>query len=540
MALPAGVTTATVTVGVPVTHTGGEVKTFVSIEPSAFLVHAATGTPLVDFLEELQINEGVAGQFTLPHTDQAGFTDDSGNAYTNWYYTARVTYSTPSKAKNKAPKIKVFQLTTGQTVVDLDLLPGGAPALPYTAPTAKVDAFMGRTGTVTLLEADLPARLSEAALTTTVLDLGGAEYARAGHSSLGNGLVALGDSMTIGAAFRTATQEAIGPSWPAYASWATQLKLRLLRNAGVAGNRSDQMLSRFDTDVTPYAPSVVTLLAGTNDISQNIELPVFQANVEAIVAKVIGIGAVPVLATILPRTPSATYGQRVSQWNAWIKSYALANGFALLDFNALMTNPADGALLYDSGDNLHPSQAGYKVMGDYAATVLKPLLREWTPLRPVSNVDPNNLLANALLLTDTTPADGRADGYSTYGSGATYTLEAGVSPVLGNWQKWVNTVAGGGITKSVTTGWAVGDKIAFTGRFDTDGATYIAQMLATGTTNYVRAVGSMTTAVRDGAFYGEMVVPAGTTALEIRFTGGIGTHKVAQLGLFNLTALGLA
>src|SRR5688500_14533645 len=137
MALPAGVTTATVTVGVPVSHTGAAVKTFVSIEPSAFLVHAETGTPLVDFLEELSIAEGVAGQFTLPHTDQAGFTDENGNEYTNWYYAARISYSTPSKAKSKAPKIKVFQLTTGQETVDLDKLPGGAPALPYSAATAK-------------------------------------------------------------------------------------------------------------------------------------------------------------------------------------------------------------------------------------------------------------------------------------------------------------------------------------------------------------------------------------------------------------------
>jgi hypothetical protein len=167
MVLPVGVTTATVIAGVPVTHTGAPVKAFVSIEPSAYLVHAATGTPLVDFLEELDISEGVAGQFVLPHTDQAGFIDDSGNAYTNWYYTARVTYSTPSKAKTKAPKVKVFQLTTGQTTVDLDLLPAGAPALPYIAPTATVTAFEGRTGPIALEESDLPERLSDTSLSAT-------------------------------------------------------------------------------------------------------------------------------------------------------------------------------------------------------------------------------------------------------------------------------------------------------------------------------------------------------------------------------------
>jgi hypothetical protein len=172
MALPAGVTTATVTAGVPVTHTGAPVKAFVSIEPSVFLVHTATGTPLVDFLEELSINEGVAGQFTLPHTDQAGFQDENGNSYTNWYYTARVSYSTPSKAKTKAPKIKVFQLATGQVTVDLDALPGGAPALPYTAPIATVTSFGGRTGPITLQEGDLPERLTEEELSATILDTG--------------------------------------------------------------------------------------------------------------------------------------------------------------------------------------------------------------------------------------------------------------------------------------------------------------------------------------------------------------------------------
>lgn len=167
MALPAGVTTATVTAGVPVSHTGAPVKAFLSIEPSVFLVHTATGTPLVDFLEELDISEGVAGQFTLPHTDQPGFQDENGNAYTNWYYTARLSYSTPSKAKTKAPKIKVFQLPAGQTIVDLDALPGGAPALPYTAPIATVTSVNGRTGPVTIEDGDLPERLSEAELSAT-------------------------------------------------------------------------------------------------------------------------------------------------------------------------------------------------------------------------------------------------------------------------------------------------------------------------------------------------------------------------------------
>lgn len=147
MALPVGVTTATLTVGVPVSFVGAPVRSVVSITPSVFLVHTATGTPLVDIIEQISTADGVAGQFTLPHTDQAGFQDENGNAYQNWYYTATIQYVT-DKATLPA-KSKVFQLVAGQTTVDLDLLPGGAPAMPYTAPLATVTSVVGQTGTVT-------------------------------------------------------------------------------------------------------------------------------------------------------------------------------------------------------------------------------------------------------------------------------------------------------------------------------------------------------------------------------------------------------
>lgn len=146
MALPAGITTATVTVGVPVTFSGAAVRSIVSIVPSAFLIHTASGHPLVNLIEETSTTDGVAAQFTLPHTDQDGFQDESGNAYKNWYYTATIQYQNDRVTK---PAItKVFQLAAGQTLVDLDLLPGGSPAMPYTAPIAGVTSVNGQTGSV--------------------------------------------------------------------------------------------------------------------------------------------------------------------------------------------------------------------------------------------------------------------------------------------------------------------------------------------------------------------------------------------------------
>ena len=150
MALPAGVSTATVTVGVPVTFSGGAVRSTITITPSAFLVHTASGHPLVNMMEETSTTDGVAAQFTLPHTDQAGFQDENGNAYQNWYYTATIQYQMGKVTKPAFTK--VFQLAVGQTTVDLDLLPSGAPAMPYTAPLATVSSVNGEVGAVTVVE----------------------------------------------------------------------------------------------------------------------------------------------------------------------------------------------------------------------------------------------------------------------------------------------------------------------------------------------------------------------------------------------------
>jgi hypothetical protein len=99
-------------------------------------------------IEEATANDGVAVQFTLPHTDQAGFQDEAGNAYQNWYYTATIQYQ--SGKVTKPAFTKVFQLAVGQTTVDLDLLPSGSPAMPYTAPVATVTSVNGAIGAVDL------------------------------------------------------------------------------------------------------------------------------------------------------------------------------------------------------------------------------------------------------------------------------------------------------------------------------------------------------------------------------------------------------
>lgn len=145
MVLPAGVTTCLVFKNAPVSFGGSAGGVEIEITPSVRLVHTVTGTPLVDFIESVAPNEGGVAQVQLPHTDQAGFQDEAGNAFTNWHYTARVRLKKTGHQPKHEPLFD-FQLPSGQNTVDLSLLPHGVAAIPTSAPIAVVTSLNGQTG----------------------------------------------------------------------------------------------------------------------------------------------------------------------------------------------------------------------------------------------------------------------------------------------------------------------------------------------------------------------------------------------------------
>ena len=145
MVLPAGVTTCLVFKNAPVSFGGSAGGVEIEITPSVRLVHTVTGTPLVDFIESVAPNEGGVAQVQLPHTDQAGFQDEAGNAFTNWHYTARVRLKKTGHQPKHEPLFD-FQLPSGQNTVDLSLLPHGVAAMPTSAPIAVVTSLNGQTG----------------------------------------------------------------------------------------------------------------------------------------------------------------------------------------------------------------------------------------------------------------------------------------------------------------------------------------------------------------------------------------------------------
>jgi lysophospholipase L1-like esterase len=161
---------------------------------------------------------------------------------------------------------------------------------------------------------------------------------------------------------------------------------------GISGQTTPQMLLRFRPDVIALAPRAVVILAGTNDIAGNTG-PMTDEQIEGNIASMAELARVNnirvVLASILPvgeyhmasgRTGAPqTTGRpmaRIKALNAWMKTYAAANGHVYLDYFSAMID-ANGLLKAElSNDDLHPTAAGYAIMAPLAEAAIQAALKK--------------------------------------------------------------------------------------------------------------------------------------------------------------------
>ena len=199
-------------------------------------------------------------------------------------------------------------------------------------------------------------------------------------------IVAFGDSITDGFATTINKDEA----WPALLAkrfaFANPGAMLGVVNLGISGNRvlrdgaGANALARFDRDVLSRAGvRWMTLLEGINDITFSA-LPGMQPT-EAVTAEDLIWGYRQILgrahlhgiqvagATLMPVEGVATYtekGEAIRQAvNRWIRTGGEFD--AVIDFDALVRDPANPKRLrpeFDSGDHVHPNDAGNEAMAD--------------------------------------------------------------------------------------------------------------------------------------------------------------------------------
>ncbi len=143
-----------------------------------------------------------------------------------------------------------------------------------------------------------------------------------------------------------------------------------IHNAGIAGETTSEVLTRFKTAVVGHGYLRVIVLCGTNDILQN--KPNLVAEITANLRSMRQIAADAGIEVVLSQLPPATSGgvdlsPTIATVNAAIVSLAAEHGDLVVDFYT----PLLGHPEYFP-DGIHPNSAGYAVMEKaLSATVLR-------------------------------------------------------------------------------------------------------------------------------------------------------------------------
>ena len=296
----------------------------------------------------------------------------------------------------------------------------------------------------------------------------GASFALSGATrGMGARYVALGDSITIAGDTVSGSTLATLDSFALYFTLLSQGKVHFVRNAGHGGNTAADMLARFDTDVTPYAPAIVSLQAGTNDFIFGVTDATYRTNIKTLVAKIRGIGATPILLTMPPvNGGSAGQKQQIMRNNMWLSYYTASQGIPLVDMWGIVADPLTGNYLaaMDNGDGIHPSVAGRFAIGQAMINAIGPLLVT-VPLVTRNAVDPLNIIPNGLMTGS--PVSGIAPNWAITGSPPSGYSTSVVTDTLvpGNMQRISLSASTGSATvrtaPAVGSGFNVGDVLRF-------------------------------------------------------------------------------
>lgn len=190
-------------------------------------------------------------------------------------------------------------------------------------------------------------------------------------------------------------------------------------NSGISGQTTTQMLERYNRDVINFLPTVVVILAGTNDIAGNggsTTVKRIQANIVSMAQQAKSNGIKVVLCSVLPvyKYPwneSVNPIDSITSLNNLLKIYAQENEMIYADYYSPMVNEQKGLKSDYTSDGVHPNLAGYKVMEPIAEeAIAKAML--------LAGIDPlvtqNNVVVTNITMSPTTLSLEKKDSKQLY------------------------------------------------------------------------------------------------------------------------------
>ena len=187
--------------------------------------------------------------------------------------------------------------------------------------------------------------------------LAGYKFLKFTHQDFSNGfagerIVCFGDSLTFG------TGASSGKDYP---SQLSKLVSRPVINAGVPGDTTARALQRLERDVLTYAPDIVLITLGGNDLKNGIAKDVAFENLRTIVESIQKQGAQVIVGGLHIPFRDRGFGrgyQKLAEETGAILIPNILEG--IMGNRKLMSDP------------IHPNDAGYKIMADRFYKAMRP------------------------------------------------------------------------------------------------------------------------------------------------------------------------
>jgi len=172
------------------------------------------------------------------------------------------------------------------------------------------------------------------------------------NDSLGEKIICFGDSLTYG------TGASSGKDYP---SQLSQMISRPVINAGVPGDTTARALQRLERDVLAYAPDIVLITLGGNDLKNGIAKNVAFDNLRAIVEAIQEQGGQVIIGGLHIPFRDRGFGKGYEKLADETGANLIPNILeGIMGNRKLMSDP------------IHPNDAGYKIMAERFHQALLP------------------------------------------------------------------------------------------------------------------------------------------------------------------------
>jgi len=185
----------------------------------------------------------------------------------------------------------------------------------------------------------------------------------------GDQIVAIGDSITYAGGYLHDIESVL-------AQWYPELQIPKIINAGIGGQKAENLVARFQKDVVDRHPAIVTLSIGINDVLHRLKSPsddailkAYKENVSKMVemAQAAGIQVILLAPTIIQEIPTSEGNKRLLTFSLAMRGIARDKQCSYVNlremfFKALVHKPPGMTDNWLTIDGIHMKPLGDAIM----------------------------------------------------------------------------------------------------------------------------------------------------------------------------------